>query len=384
VSDVVIQPLLVVVACLAVLIAVEILHQILVRVGRHLSPIANLSRRGHRPFQVLLVLLTLDIALRHTDLRGPWRYGLTHGLDIAAIAAGAWLLATLLLIAEDAALERFSTDVQDNRSARTVHTQIQLLRRITVAASVVAAIIISLFTFREARLVGTSLLASAGVVAAVVAFAAQALLGNVFAGLQIAFSESLRLEDVVVVNNEWGRVEEITLTYVVIHIWDDRRLVLPTSYFTTTPFENWTRSQASLLGTVEFELDWSVPVEQMRDQLRVILTESQTLWDGRVSVLQVTDAVRGLVRLRALVSARDAPTLWDLRCLVRERLVGWLRESHPQALPRLRAEVGGEVRPPVAETRSASRGPDEDSQLFGGDSAGRRRGSEFTGPEERR
>ncbi|GAA5182231.1 mechanosensitive ion channel [Rugosimonospora acidiphila] len=347
---------------------------------------ASLSRRGHRPFETLLVLLTLDVGLRHTGLRGPWRYGIAHLLDILAIAAGAWLLAALLLLIEDAALSRFRTDVLDNLSARTMHTQIQLLRRITVAASVVAAIIMSLFTFREARLVGTSLLASAGVVAAVVAFAAQALLGNVFAGLQIAFGESLRLEDVVVVNEQWGRVEEITLTYVVIHIWDDRRMVLPTSYFTTTPFENWTRTQASLLGTVELDLDWSVPVDQMRDELRVILTDSQPLWDGRVCVLQVTDAVHALVRVRALVSAKDAPTLWDLRCLVRERLVGWLREQHPRALPRLRTEVGApDGREPAAEHPSNhGGGPDRDAQVFGGDSAGRRRGSEFTGPEDRR
>jgi small-conductance mechanosensitive channel len=384
VHDVVVQLSFIALACLAVLAVIELIHLILVRVGRRLGPAERLSRRAHRPFQLLFVMLTLDVGLRHTGLHGAWRYGVTHLLDILAIAAGAWLLASLLLLVEDAALARFRTDVLDNRSARTVHTQIQLLRRVTVAASVVAAIIISLFTFREARLVGTSLLASAGVVAAVVAFAAQALLGNVFAGLQIAFGESLRLEDVVVINQQWGRVEEITLTYVVIHIWDDRRLVLPTSYFTTTPFENWTRTQASLLGTVELDLDWSVPVEEARDQLRVILTENQELWDGRVSVLQVTDAVHALVRVRALVSARDAPTLWDLRCLVRERLVGWLREHHPQALPRLRTEVGTPARPPAGDHHPSGGRPDQDSQVFGGDPAGRRRGSEFTGPDDRR
>jgi small-conductance mechanosensitive channel len=384
VPNAVLQLALVLLACLAVLAAVELLHAVLVRLGRRIGPFANLARRAHRPFQALLLTLTLDLGLRDTNLHGGWRYGVAHLLDILAIAAGAWLLATMLLLVEDAALSRFRTDVLDNRSARTVHTQIQLLRRVTVAASVVAAIIISLFTFREARIIGTSLLASAGVVAAVVAFAAQALLGNVFAGLQLAFGEALRLEDVVVIDGQWGRVEEITLTYVVVHIWDDRRLVLPTSYFTTTPFENWTRTQTSLLGTVELDLDWAVPVEAMRDHLRVILTESQQLWDGRVCVLQVTDAVRALVRVRALVSARDAPTLWDLRCLVRERLIGWLRAEHPQALPRLRTEVAAPDARPPAEHTPAGGGPDEDSQVFGGDPDSRRRGNEFTGPEDRR
>ncbi|GIH13523.1 mechanosensitive ion channel protein MscS [Rugosimonospora africana] len=376
--------MLVALAGLAMLAAIEVLHFVLVRLGRRIGPLADLARRAHRPFQILLLMLTLDIGLRHTSLDGGWRNGVAHLLDILAIAAGAWLLATMLLLVEDAALSRFRTDVLDNRSARTVHTQIQLLRRITVAASVVAAIIISLFTFREARLVGTSLLASAGVVAAVVAFAAQALLGNVFAGLQLAFGEALRLEDVVVIDGQWGRVEEITLTYVVVHIWDDRRLVLPTSYFTTTPFENWTRTQASLLGTVELDLDWSVPVEQLRDHLRVILTENEELWDGRVCVLQVTDAVHALVRVRALVSARDAPTLWDLRCLTRERLVGWLRAEYPQSLPRLRTEMAAPAAQPPAEQPPAGGGPDADSQVFGGDPAGRRRGNEFTGPDDRR
>ena len=157
----------------------------------------------------------------------------------------------------------------------------------------------------------------------VAALAAQSLLGNVFAGLQLAFSDAVRVDDVVVVEGEWGRIEEITLTYVAVQIWDDRRLILPTSYFTTKPFQNWTRTSSAVLGTAELDVDWSIPVEPLRAELRAVC-EGSELWDGRVCVLQVTDAVGGMVRLRALVSAADAPALWDLRCLVRERLVAYV------------------------------------------------------------
>jgi hypothetical protein len=168
------------------------------------------------------------------------------------------------------------------------------------------------------------------------------VLGNMLAGLQIAFGKSLRLDDVVVVEGEWGRIEEITLTYVVVRIWDDRRLIMPTSYFTTKPFENWTRTSAALTGTVELDVDWAVPMPRLRAKLTAVL-EDNPLWDERTNVLQVTDAVGGAIRVRALVSAHDAPTLWDLRCAVRESLVTWLREQHGEALPRVRGELFGDV-----------------------------------------
>jgi hypothetical protein len=158
----------------------------------------------------------------------------------------------------------------------------------------------------------------------------------VFAGLQIAFSGAIRLDDVVIVESEWGRIEEITLTYLVVHLWDDRRLVMPTSYFMAKPFENWTREQAALMGTVELDLDWSVDTDAMREELSDILSDTG-MWDGRANVLQVIDATNGVVRVRALVSAKDAPTLWDLRCLVRERLVNWIQNHEPDSRPRIRA-----------------------------------------------
>jgi small-conductance mechanosensitive channel len=365
-------------ACLAVLLVVELVHWVLNRVGRRIIIVRDLVGRTHRPVVLAALVYTLDAGLRSSGLYGAWRGPVLHGIDLVLIAATAWLLTRLLFVVEDAALTQIRTDVRDNKQARTIHTQVAVIRRFTAVSVAVLAVAAMLTTFREVRIIGTSLLASAGVAAAIAAFAAQTLLGNVFAGLQIAFGKSLRLDDVVVVNDEWGRIEDITLTYVVLHIWDDRRLILPTSWFTSNVFENWTRNEASLLGSVEFELDWSVPADRMRDELRTIVSETP-MWDGRVSVLQVTDAVGGQVRLRALVSAVDAPTLWDLRCLVRERLIVWLRDNHPEALPRVRAEVGAEVRP-TEEFEPALRGPNGDARVFGGDAAGRRRARDFTGP----
>src|SRR5256714_4356339 len=365
--------------CVAVLAAIQVLHQVLLRAGRRVRLLGELANRSPRPFQLLVVFYVLDVGLRSSRLSGGWRGPVIHLLDLVLIGAAAWLLTGLLFVREDLALARFRTDVRDNQQARTVHTQIQVIRRFTAVSVAVIAIGTMLMTFREARLVGTSLLASAGVAAAIAAFAANTLLSNVFAGLQLAFGKSLRLDDVVVINDEWGRIEDITLTYIVLHIWDDRRLILPTHYFTTHPFENWTRNESSLLGSVEFDLDWAVPVDQMRDELRTVLTRTSE-WDKRVSVLQVTDAVHGTVRLRALVSAADAPSLWDLRCIVRERLVGWLREQHPESLPKTRAEVGAEVRPQGDGRITVPPVRDIDARVFGGDAQGRQRPRAFTGP----
>lgn len=340
----------------------------------------KLARRAHRPFEVLVAFVALYVALISSGLHGGWRGPLAHLLELCVFGAAAWLATSLLFVVEDAMISRLRTDVRDNRQARTVRTQVTLVRRVTAVAVTVIAIGAMLMTYREVRVLGTSLLASAGVVAAVAAFAAQALLGNVLAGLQLAFGKSLRLDDVVVVEHEWGRIEAITLTYVVVHVWDDRRLIFPTSYFTTTPFQNWTRSESSLLGSVEFEVDWSVPAEEMREEVRAILSSTQ-LWDGRIGVLQVTDALGGLVRLRALVSAVDAGTLWDLRCHVRERLIGWLRRHHPEALPRHRVEMTA-LRQPEPPAEPAGGPHEQGSRVFGGDAEGRERGSVFHGPAD--
>ncbi|MEO3820825.1 mechanosensitive ion channel family protein [Plantactinospora sp. B24E8] len=384
------------------LVVVELVHRIVRRLGRRSVLLAELSEHAHRPFQVAATVVALQFGIRFSTGYGVgthWRRTLLHLLVLAVIATVAWLVASLLLVTEDTALARFRIDVPDNRQARRIRTQIVMLRRITIAVIVVLTVGVMLMTFPEVRGIGASVLASAGVIGAIAALAAQSVLGNVFAGVQLAFSDAVRLDDVVVVEGEWGRIEELTLSYVVVQIWDDRRLILPTSYFTTKPFQNWTRTQAAVLGTAEFEVDWSVDVQAMREELRR-LVEGTELWDGRTCVLQVTDAVGGVVRLRALVSAGDAPRLWDLRCLVREHLVGWLRDQRPTALPRLRTEVGDAsgrlpwqwTRPPAptsapsgrqpAGRRTTEHEPPDDARLFGGDDDGEARSSAFLGPDE--
>jgi hypothetical protein len=182
----------------------------------------------------------------------------------------------------------------------------------------------------------------------------------------------------VVVENEWGRIEELTLTYVALQIWDDRRLILPTSYFTTKPFQNWTRTGSEVLGTAEIDVDWSAPIEDLRAELRRVC-EGSELWDGRVCVLQVTEAVGGTIRLRALVSARDAGALWDLRCLVRERLVHWVWENERGALPRFRADTDP---PRPSRPTSTEQPPGKDDQVFAGGTDGVARGAAFVGRDE--
>jgi hypothetical protein len=243
----------------------------------------------------------------------------------------------LLLIIELMVLTRYRVDVADNRRARRLRTQVILARRIGVALIAVVALGSMMLTFPAIQALGAGLLASAGVISIVAGLAAQTSLVNVFAGIQLAFTDAIRVDDVVVVQKEWGRIEEITLTYVVVHIWDDRRLILPSTYFTTTPFENWTRRQSEVMGTVEFDLDWRAPVEAMRAELKRVLAGTE-LWDERVGILQITDATAGFVRVRVLVSAADSASLFDLRCLIREALVLFLQQGHPSALPHVRLE----------------------------------------------
>jgi small-conductance mechanosensitive channel len=225
--------------------------------------------------------------------------------------------------------------VADNRRVRKVRTQITVVRRILVALLVLVAVAAVLMTFARLRAFGASLLASAGVAGIVGGLAAQSTLGNVFAGLQLAFTDALRFDDVVVVENEWGRVEELTLTYVVVRLWDERRLVLPTTYFTTKPFQNWTRTGSRVLGTAVLHLDYSAPVDALRAEAERVITASPH-WDGLDWALQVVDTTETTMVVRVLASAVDADHAYDLRCELREKLLAYVTEQHPSALPRTR------------------------------------------------
>jgi small-conductance mechanosensitive channel len=352
-------PVLAVAGSVVVALLLAVLIGILVRsLAKKSFVAADLARRAKRPLRALLIVIAVWIALRVSVPAATWETSwmgaIGHVLLIAVIGTATWLVGALAFVVEDAALSRYRVDVKDNRHARRVRTQVQLLRRITVAVLVVVAVAAVLLTFPGVSAFGASLLASAGVLSIVAGLAAQSSLANVFAGLQLAFTDAIRVDDVVIADDEWGRIEEITLTYVVVHVWDDRRLILPSTYFTQTPFENWTRRAADLLGTVELDVDWQVPVDELRAELNRLLQETD-LWDHRVGILQVTDAVNGWVRLRALASAVDAPTLFDLRCYIREGLVAYLQASAPQGLPRTRIETTKGTPLPVVEAPPARR-----------------------------
>jgi small-conductance mechanosensitive channel len=256
----------------------------------------------------------------------------------------AWTLIRLASVAEDVIADRYDVDVSDNLKARAIHTQFAILRKLSVVAIGVLALGLVLMSFEGFRELGTGILASAGLAGLVVGFAAQKTLGNLLAGIQIAITQPIRTDDVVIVEGEWGRIEEITLTYVVVRIWDLRRLVLPIGYFIEKPFQNWTRVSADILGTVFLYVDYTVPVDAIRAELERIVHGS-TDWDGQVCGVQVTDTSPQGIEVRALVSATDASKAWNLRCDVREKLVSFLQREYPGALPKLRGELKEGDRP---------------------------------------
>lgn len=339
-------------ALAAGLVVVGVAYRVVRRGGRRVPALDRVAGRTHKPVQLLVALLMARFAVVASTDEGAWREPLLHGLLVAAIGAGGWLVASLLTMAAGTATTRLGLDEAVNPQDRRARTQVLVLRRLTVAVVTVVSIGAALYTFPAMRGLGTSLLASAGLLGVVAGLAAQSTLGNMIAGMQIAFGNRLRLDDIVVVEGEWGRVEEITLSYVVVRIWDQRRLLMPTSYFTTTPFVSWTRNDTEVLGTVELDVDWTVPVPQLREELERFV-QQHPLWDGRVVSLVVLDATGSTVRVRPLVSAADADNIWSLRCAVREHLVEWIRAHYPDAIPRVRAELTSPDSVPVpAQSRS--------------------------------
>ena len=258
--------------------------------------------------------------------------------NLMLIAAGSWIIISSVDVLRDYLTGRYDIHTKDNLRARRIHTQLNIMRQIVFVAVIVIALGTALMLSERGQQVGKTILASAGIIGIVVGFAAQKTITTFFAGLQIAITQPIRLDDVVIVESEWGRIEEITLTYVVVRIWDQRRLIVPVTYFIDKPFQNWTRTTAELLGTVFIYMDHTVPMDSVRTELQRIL-EASPLWDKRVCVLQVTNTTERTIELRALMSAADASTAWDLRCEVREKLITFLQQQYPDALPRMRAEL---------------------------------------------
>lgn len=259
-------------------------------------------------------------------------------LGVVFILVSGWLLSHAVMAVEEIVHQKFDLQAPDNLRARVVHTQVRVLKRVllTVIWFVCAASVLLLIP--GVRQFGQGLLASAGVAGVVVGLAAQKSFSNIFAGLHLAFSQRVRLDDVVVVDGQWGRIEEIRLTYVIVAIWDQRRLIVPVSRMLDASFENWTHKSAELLGTVVLYADFGVDLGGLRTRLREICTEAGALWDGRVCVIQVTEVTESSMQVRALVSSSDASKCWELRCLVREQLLIHLREKHPSSLPQVRVQ----------------------------------------------
>jgi small-conductance mechanosensitive channel len=304
----------------------------------HLRPIRiALLARVKKPTRIIFPLLAIIMVMPLLPSSDAEKGNIQHIAGLIAIALIGWGTLIAISFLEDLVAARYSIDEHDNLRARSIRTQSQMLRRVSAVIITVITIGFMLMTFPEIRRLGLSLFASAGIAGLIIGMAARPALSNLIAGLQIALTEPIRIDDVVIVEGEWGRIEEIGTTYVVIKIWDLRRMVVPLSYFIEKPFQNWTRVSADILGSVFLYTDYTVPVEALREELTNIL-KSTKLWDGTVNVLQMSDAKEHTIEIRALMSARNSSDQWDLRCFVRERLIAFLQKNYPEALPRTRAE----------------------------------------------
>ncbi|MDA8173168.1 MAG: mechanosensitive ion channel [Nitrospiraceae bacterium] len=331
-------------ALVAALVAGLFFNVIIIKVA------AKLARRKRNPFyesilnncrgplRAIFPLLFIGFTIMFLELPVGLHRSLESIISILLVASLAWLFVRSTAIFEDFAIQRMGVKDKDDPRARKIHTEIRIIKHILMFAIIIFAGANILLGFEEFRQIGATLLASAGLIGLVVGIAARSTVGNLIAGIQIALAQPIRLEDVVIVENEWGWIEEITLTYVVVRIWDLRRLVLPISYFIEKPFQNWTLTSPDLMGTVGIFTDYTVPVQEIREELTRILKESR-LWDGKVNVMQVTHATENVMKLRALVSAANSGLLWDLRCEVREKLVYFIQKNYPEALPKIRTEI---------------------------------------------
>lgn len=262
-----------------------------------------------------------------------------HLLSLLIITYLTWLIVQILYSLRDRIVKRTDTDLTKDMNLRAAFTKLNILLKIAVFAVVIIGISLALMTFPRIHQIGISILASAGIAGVIIGFAAQKSLGNLLAGIQIALTQPIRIDDVVMIEGEFGNIEEISLTYVVIRIWDKRRLVVPITYFIEKIFQNWTRSSFELIGAVVLEVDYATPLNEMRSALDGILGNTN-MWDGKTKSLSVTDAKSQTLQLRILVSAKDSATLWDLRCYVREQLIEFLQNNYPHCLPKIRLEVG--------------------------------------------
>ncbi|ADO77328.1 mechanosensitive ion channel family protein [Halanaerobium praevalens] len=262
---------------------------------------------------------------------------LNHFLRISLIFLSSWFIIRLMHLIRLYLDDTHRIDASNNLKARKIHTQYRILERVFKVLIIFIAIAAALMTFDSIKKIGISLFASAGVASIIIGFSAQKIIASIIAGIQLAIAQPIRVQDVVIVNGEWGWIEEINLTYVVVKVWDRRRLVVPTTYFIDNIFQNWTRKSSFILGTVFLYTDYTISVDAIREELDHLLSEN-TLWDGKVKVVQVTDASPKTMELRILVSAEDSPTAWELRVYLREKLIKFIQKNYPESLPKTRIE----------------------------------------------
>ena len=298
----------------------------------------SLQKHLRAPLLLLFPLVFLNIMQDLVPILPNVHGVIGQILSIALTITIAWFIAKFTFVIEDLILSSYRIDVKDNLKARKIHTQLQFFKKTAIIVIAIIALALILMSFEQIKQLGTAILASAGVLGIIIGFAAQRTISTLLAGFQIAITQPFRIDDVVIVEGEWGRIEEIALTYVVVRIWDLRRLVLPISYFLEKPFENWTRESANILGTVYLYADYTVPVQEVKEELHRVLKGSE-YWDEKVWNLQVTNLTERTVELRALMSAQDASAAWNLRCEVREKLLHFVQSKYPDALPKVRAEL---------------------------------------------
>ena len=300
--------------------------------------IRSLLSRTSSVLNFLVPVVTLALTLPRLEMNERLFLYLEKTIEVLLIIGFAWLAVKVVYVAQDYINENYNIEQENNFLARKVRTQVQFIKKLLVIGIVVITLSILLLSFESVRSIGAGLLTSAGVTGIIIGFAAQKSIANLIAGFQIAFTQPIRIDDVVLVENEFGRIEEITLTYVVVRLWDLRRLVVPINYFIEKPFQNWTRQSTDIMGTVFLYTDYFVSMKDLRAELRRLCEESPH-WDKKVCVLQVTDTTETAVQLRVLVSATNASSAWELRVYLREKLVEFIREHYPESLPRTRAEL---------------------------------------------
>jgi small-conductance mechanosensitive channel len=296
-----------------------------------------------KTLRVVIPVAAVIAGLQLVELSPAFDTVIAKSSSLLIIGAISWMLFQVVDLGERFVITQYGVTVGDNLRARQIYTQVHILKKTLYVIIAIFSVASALMLFEQVRGLGTSVLASAGVLGIVIGFAAQRTIANLFAGFQLALTQPIRIDDVVIVQNEWGRIEEITLTYVVVRVWDLRRLIVPLSYFIEHPFQNWTWRQADILGTVFIYNDYTIPVEAIREELKRIVAKSND-WDGKVCVLQVTNATERSLELRALASASDASKAWSLRCEIREKLVAFVQKNYPASLPRVRAELQSDGR----------------------------------------